>query len=155
MMKNLTQLAAALCVALISTQALADRIGMPGNMPKSYLAECASCHTPYAPGLLPAKSWSNLMGSLDKHFGADAAIDAKSAREISAWLQANAATSRKFAAAAPDNRITSGAWFAREHREVGNDAWLRASIKSRANCGACHLQAARGDFNEDNVRIPR
>lgn len=154
-MKKLSRLVAGLCVALVSAQAMADRIGMPGNMPKSYVTECASCHTSYAPGLLPAKSWSSVMNSLDKHFGTDASIDAKSVAEISAWLQSNAAGSRKFAAAPPDNRITSSPWFARKHREVGKDVWLRASVKSRSNCVACHQQAAKGDFDEDSVRIPR
>jgi mono/diheme cytochrome c family protein len=155
MRKNLSQFVAGLCVALASAQAMADRAGMPGSMPKSYVAECASCHTPYAPGLLPAKSWRSVMSSLDKHFGTDASMDAKSVAEISAWLQNNAANSRKFADAPPDNRITSSAWFARKHREVGKNVWLRASIKSRSNCAACHQQAANGNFEEDNVRIPR
>lgn len=155
MMKKSFQLLAGLCVALASAQAMADSVGMPGTMPKSYTAECASCHTPYAPGLLPAKSWRSVMNALDKHYGTDASIDAKSVAEISGWLQNHAAGSRKFAEAPPDNRITGSTWFARKHREVGKEVWLRASVKSRSNCVACHQQAARGDFDEDNVRIPR
>lgn len=154
-MKKSFQLLAGLCVALGSMQAMADSIGMPGNMPKSFMGECASCHTPYAPGLLPAKSWLSVMTSLDKHYGTDASIDAKSVAQISTWLQSNAAGSRKLSETPPDNRITSSAWFARKHREVGKDVWLRASVKSRSNCIACHQQAAKGDFEEDNVRIPR
>lgn len=155
MMKKSFQLLAGLCVALGSMQAMADSIGMPGTMPKSYTAECASCHTPYAPGLLPARSWLSVMNTLDKHYGTDASIDAKSVAEISAWLQSHAAGSRKFAEAPPDNRITGSAWFASKHREIGKDVWLRASVKSRSNCIACHQQAAKGDFEEDKVRIPR
>ena len=154
-MKKLSQLAAMLCIALASTQAMADDVGMPGKMPKSFAAECASCHTLYAPGLLPAKSWLSVMGSLDQHFGTDASIDAKSVTEISAWLKDHAASSRKFTEAPRDNRITNSAWFARKHREVGKDVWLRPSIKSRSNCVACHQQASKGDFDEDSVRIPR
>ncbi|CAN5827042.1 hypothetical protein BH11PSE12_BH11PSE12_14350 [soil metagenome] len=141
--------------ALSSTPSMADNIGIPGAIPKSYMAECASCHMSYAPGLLPAKSWLSVMNSLDKHFGSDASIDAKSITEISAWLQTNAATSRKFAEAPPDNRITSSSWFNRKHREVNKDIWARASVKSRSNCIACHQQAAKGFFDEENVRIPR
>ncbi len=154
MLKKFTQLVAALSVALASTHAMADSIGMPGNMPKSY-AECGSCHTSYAPALLPAKSWLSLMGSLGKHFGTDASMDQKSAAEISSWLKNNAAGARRSADVPRDNRITNSAWFASEHREVGSAVWLRASIKSRANCTACHRQAGNGDFEEDNVRIPR
>lgn len=143
------------CAALLSAYALADNVGMPNSMPKSYAAECASCHIPYAPGLLPSKSWQGIMHSLDKHYGTDASMDQKSVTEISAWLDRYAASSRKFAESSPDNRITSSAWFARKHRKVDKDAWLRTAIKSRANCAACHQQAAQGDFEEDDVRIPR
>ena len=143
------------CAALLSAQALADRVGMPGSMPKSYATECASCHIQYAPGLLPSKSWRAIMGSLDQHYGTDAGMDPKSVAEISAWLDKHAAGTRKFAESPPNNRITSSAWFARKHREIGKDVWLRSAIKSRANCSACHQQAALGDFDEDNIRIPK
>ncbi|MEO8598780.1 MAG: cytochrome C [bacterium] len=143
------------CAALLSVNALADDVGMPRNMPKSYAAECASCHIPYAPGLLPSKSWLGIMGSLDKHYGTDASIDAQSVTEISAWLNRYSANSRKFAEATSDNRISSSAWFARKHRKIGSDVWLRTAIKGRANCSACHTQAAQGDFEEDYIKIPR
>lgn len=150
-----SRLAIGASLALASALAMADRIGMPGNMPPSFTAECASCHTAYAPGLLPAKSWQGVMNSLDKHYGTDASIDAKSVAEISAWLQKNAASSRKFSEAPPDNRITSSEWFTRKHREIKKEVWLRASVKSRSNCIACHQQASKGDFDDDNVKIPR
>ncbi len=155
-MKNsLSRFLIASSLMLGSTLALADRIGMPGNMPKSFTAECASCHTAYAPGLLPAKSWQGVMNSLDKHYGTDASIDAKSLAEISAWLQINAASSRKFTEAPPDNRITGSDWFARKHGEIKKDVWLRASVKSKSNCIACHQQANKGDFDDDSVKIPK
>ncbi|NMM37000.1 MAG: cytochrome C [Glaciimonas sp.] len=143
------------CAALLSANALAESVGMPNTMPKSYTAECASCHIPYAPGLLPSKSWLGIMHSLDKHYGTDASIDAQSVTEISAWLDKYSSGSRKFSEVSPDYRISSSAWFARKHREVRKDVWLRTAIKSRANCSACHKQAAQGDFDEDNVRIPK
>lgn len=142
-------------LALIATPVLADDVGMPANMPKSYISECASCHTAYAPGLLPEKSWKNIMESLGKHYGSDASIDAKSASEISAWLQKNASRSRKFSEVPPDNRITQSAWFARKHDEIGKEVWQRSSIKSKSNCSACHQQASKGNFEDDNVRIPK
>ncbi|MGV8898011.1 MAG: cytochrome C [Burkholderiaceae bacterium] len=143
------------CAALLSVNALADDVGMPRNMPQSYAAECASCHIPYTPGLLPSKSWRGIMGSLDKHYGTDASIDAQSVTEILAWLNRYSATSRKFAEASSDNRISSSDWFAHKHRKIEKDVWLRTAIKSRANCSACHTQAAQGDFDDDNITIPR
>jgi hypothetical protein len=31
---------------------------------KLYLNECGSCHTAYAPGLLPARSWKRMLAEL-------------------------------------------------------------------------------------------
>jgi nitrate/TMAO reductase-like tetraheme cytochrome c subunit len=108
----------------------------------------------YPPGLLGQKNWQSIMSGLDKHFGTDASLDAKAQAEITQWLIKNAATREKYAAFAPENRITKTAWFIRKHDEVRIDVWKRAGIKSPANCGACHADATRGDFEEDRVRIP-
>jgi hypothetical protein len=32
--------------------------------------------------------------------------------------------------------------------------WQHASVKTAANCAACHVDAARGDFDDDRLRIP-
>ncbi|MBC7377886.1 MAG: cytochrome C, partial [Burkholderiaceae bacterium] len=55
----------------------------------------------------------------------------------------------------PQDGITTPSWFVRTHREVAPDVWTRAAIGSRANCAACHTRADKGDFDEDNVRIPK
>lgn len=117
--------------------------------------ECTSCHGAYAPGLLPAESWQRLMNTLPQHFGADASLDAASAKEITTWLTANAGTYKRVREAPPGDRITQSAWFVRKHDEVPATTWKRASIRSPANCNACHAQADQGDFNEHGVRIPR
>ena len=132
----------------------AAKMLMPSDMPKSYDAECASCHMAYPPGLLSEQSWQNVMESLGKHFGTDASIDEKDKTEITNWLKKNAATKQKYRVVAPDNRITKTAWFIREHDEIKADVWKRASIKSPANCGACHTSAAEGIFSEKNVKVP-
>lgn len=141
-------------IALLAIPASAAKMGMPSDAPKSYEAECASCHMAYPPGLLGQKSWQNIMSSLDKHFGVDASLDSKTQAEITQWLMKNAATREKYSALAPENRITKTSWFIRKHDEVRPDAWKRVGVKSPANCSACHVDAAKGDFNEDRVRIP-
>ena len=95
------------------------------------------------------------MGSLDKHFGTDASLDPASAREISGWLNTNAGTSRRVSEVTPQDRITKSAWFVRQHDEVSSSVWKRKAVGTAANCAACHTQATQGDFNEDNVRIPK
>ena len=123
-------------------------------LPK-YRQECASCHVAYPPGLLPAGSWQRLMGHLPQHFGSDASLDATTNQALSSWLAANAGSSRQASAAPPGDRITRSSWFVREHDEVPAATWKSASVKSPANCSACHAQADQGDFNEHHVRIPR
>ena len=123
--------------------------------PASFTAECSSCHMAYPPSLTGKANWRGIMAGLDKHYGVDASIDSKTQQEISTWLLANAATSARQAAASPEFRITRSDWFIRKHDEVSASVWKRASIKSAANCGACHSGAARGAFDEDGVRIPK
>lgn len=94
------------------------------------------------------------MSSLSKHFGTDASVDAKTQAEIMSWLIKNAATRQKYNETAPENRITRTSWFIRKHDEVRPNVWKRAGVKSPANCGACHIDAAKGVFSENNIRIP-
>lgn len=141
-------------VLLLSLPAWAAKMTIPSDAPKSYEAECASCHMAYPPDLLGPKNWQNIMSGLDKHFGTDASLDAKTESEITQWLLKNAATKKKYSAFAPENRITKTSWFIRKHDEVRADVWKRAGIKSPANCSACHSDAVKGNFDEDNIRIP-
>ena len=137
-----------------SSSAFAGKMAMPADAPASYEAECASCHMSYPPALLSQQSWKNVMSGLSKHFGTDASLDPKTQTELTNWLVKNATTRQKYSETAPENRITKTSWFIRKHDEVRADVWKRASIKSPANCGACHIDAAKGIFSENNIKIP-
>lgn len=139
---------------LTSSNTFAAKMAMPANAPASYESECASCHMAYPPALLGEQSWKNVMFGLNKHFGTDASVDPKIQTEITSWLLKNAATRQKYSEIAPDNRITKTTWFIREHDEVRPDVWKRAGVKSPSNCGACHSDAAKGTFSENNIQIP-
>lgn len=139
---------------LTSTVTFAGKMTMPTDPPASYEAECASCHMAYPPGLLSQQSWKNVMSGLSKHFGTDASLDLKTQTELTNWLVKNAATRQKYTETAPENRITKTSWFIRKHDELNGDIWKRASIKSPANCGACHIDAVNGVFSERNIKIP-
>lgn len=52
-------------------------------------------------------------------------------------------------------RITHQPWFLREHRKIDPSVAARPSIKSLANCGACHAGATQWDFDDDGASIPR
>lgn len=116
--------------------------------------ECGSCHIPYPPALLPAASWRALMAQLDRHFGVDASVDAQTAQTITAFLEANSGGERRSGGAAA-LRITQTRWFVHEHDEVPARLWQGRAVKSAANCEACHARAAKGDFSERNLKVPR
>jgi len=52
-----------------------------------YRQECGECHLAYAPRLLPATTWRQIMTGLDRHFGVDASLDGPTATAISDWLE--------------------------------------------------------------------
>ena len=139
--------------ALGAAQADGGRM-MPRDVPKAYIAECAACHTAYSPGLLPARSWQRIMSGLDKHYGTDASLDEATVRQLSTWLVANAGTYKRVNEEPPQDRLTRSAWFERKHDDIPPSVWKHAAIKSAANCGACHTGADRGDFDDDNIRLP-
>ncbi|OYY95276.1 MAG: cytochrome C [Hydrogenophilales bacterium 28-61-23] len=129
---------------------------LPTSKPNAtWRQECGSCHIAYAPGLLPAESWRKVMAGLDKHFGSDASLTAQENRAITEFLVDNAAT--RWRTPGAPLRITETAWFKRQHdgHEIRPEVWKRASVKSPANCAACHPGADKGDFEEDRIRIPR
>ncbi|MCL2021381.1 MAG: diheme cytochrome c [Betaproteobacteria bacterium] len=132
--------------------------------PESYVQECASCHVGYQPGLLPARSWQNIMSGLEQHYGEDASLEPELVQILGAWLRDNAAMSmgrgmgkdksRRFSEAPPEDRITKAAWFSRKHRKIDKPVWRMESVKSAANCEACHTNAGEGYFNEKDLTIP-
>ncbi len=145
-------LAALLGLASFATLAQSS-VGLKGA-PAAFNTECTSCHIGYAPGLTGEANWRGIMVGLDKHFGVDASIDDKSRQTISAWLISQAAKGSQYASASPEFRISKSKWFVRQHDEVSSKVWKRASVKSPANCSACHGGADKGDFDEDRVRVP-
>ena len=146
--------------ALMAALALpvhADSYSVPKNA--AFEAECASCHIAYPPQMLDADSWRAVMNGLSRHFGTDASVDEKQRAAIGEFLVAHAG-GRKTGVTAdasgkPLLRVTDTARFVHKHREVGDAIWKRASIQTRANCLACHADAAAGNYSEHSVRIPK
>lgn len=127
----------------------------PRQVAVKWQQECGSCHLAFAPGLLPAESWRKIMSGLDRHFGADASVTDAENKEVTAFLTAN--SSNRWTATTSPLRITESKWFISKHqgkREIPPDVWKRPSIKSPANCQACHLDANEAVFEENRIRIP-
>jgi hypothetical protein len=131
-----------------------ERGGGAGPIDPAYLKECGACHVAYPPRFLPSASWRAVFAGLDRHFGEDATLDPEVRAGIERWVLDRAGDERH-AAAPPSLRITEQSWFRREHRKLPADAATRPSIRTLANCAACHAGAERWDFDEDRVTIPR
>lgn len=127
---------------------------LPRDMPAAYVQECGSCHTAYPPGMLPAPSWKRIMSGLDQHYGTDASLDATTVQQLNRWLVAHAGTYKRVAEEPAQDRITRSAWFERKHRKIEPAVWKHVSVKSAANCAACHTGADQGDYDDDKLRFP-
>lgn len=119
----------------------------------AYRDECGSCHVAYSPQLLPRPEWARVLGDLEHHYGVDATLDPATLQSIEREL--GVARTATPAAGQPLPRITTQPWFRHEHDEVGAATFRSPAVRSAANCGACHVDAGRGDFDEDHIRIPR
>ena len=74
----LTRVLLMVALASVSLQAPADSRRFAADDPR-WRAECGSCHAAFPPALLTAPAWRQVMGALDRHYGADASVDAKTA----------------------------------------------------------------------------
>jgi mono/diheme cytochrome c family protein len=126
-----------------------------------YASECGSCHLAFPPGMLPARSWSALLGGLEDHFGENAEVDEATRTQLAQFLGSWAADtgggkrSARTAGGTTPLRITELASWRREHDELSAAVFERKAVGSAANCTACHRKAEQGVFDEDGVRIPR
>lgn len=142
---------------IVACAAQADSYSLPKNA--VFEEECSSCHMAYPPQMLHADSWRAMMGDLSHHFGSDASIDDKRRVAITNFLLAHAGGRKtgdtRDAQGKPLLRITQTARFEKKHREIGPGTWKRPSIKSPANCTACHTRAAAGEYSDHWVQIPK
>lgn len=154
-MRTRMSLGLGVSVLMLCGAALADSDRLaPRQVLPLYQQECAACHLAYPPGLLSASSWSRIMKGLENHYGSDASLDPKSVAQIGQWLQTNAGTYKRVTEAPPQDRITRAPWFERKHRRIEAAVWKHASVKSAANCAACHTRADKGWFDDEDLKFP-
>jgi len=144
----------AILLALVSFAAMADRMPTPTNEPKSFKAECGSCHLAFPPSLLTASDWRKLMSGLEKHYGDDASLDETTRQQLEDFLARNAGTERRLSGAGDPPRLTGTNWFKREHDEVSSNIWRDPKVKSAANCTACHSRAEQNSFRGREIVMP-
>jgi len=130
-----------------------------------YREECGSCHFAYQPGLLPSRSWKKMMGDLENHFDENAELDKETQVALTKYLVENSADDANYKRSirimnslsknSTPLRITKTPYFIRKHDEIprrlvqGNP-----KLGSFSKCAACHVNADKGSYEEDDVRIP-
>ncbi len=136
------------------------QIKMPKNA--TYVSECAECHHAYHPSLMPAASWDLMMAGLAEHFGEDASLDDQTSEEIRAYLLAYAAgrwdteaanNLRRILASDP-LRITSTPYWKRRHKHILDVTFTLKSVRTKANCIACHKDAETGQYADQMIQLP-
>ncbi len=52
-------------------------------------------------------------------------------------------------------RITETGYWVEKHRDIDDRMWKHPKVGSRVNCGACHLDAELGTYEDAAMRPPR
>lgn len=142
-----------------------DKGGFAPAENAQYKTECGSCHFAYLPGMLPARSWHAVIAGADKHFGESLSLRPEAAKELEAYLTANAADRTPYRGGASmlymlgDNatptRITALPLMRQRHvvivKLMPRDV---ATPKKLTNCDACHERAATGSFAYKEIVVP-
>lgn len=126
---------------------------------------CGECHLAYHPTLLPARSWRKIMEGQADHFGEDLGLDAGTRSEITSFLLHNGAESHlsepawRIDTTTPADvtplRITDTPYWRRKHADIPERVWKMPEVKQKGNCGACHLDAGQGTFEDAAMRLPK
>ncbi len=133
--------------------------------PEVFNEECGSCHMAYPPALLPERSWRKMMAGLEDHFGDNAELDDESYKIITDYLMSNSADATRFGRShkfyrsirSSDTplRISNIPYFLHEHDEIPKRLVEdNPKVNSFSNCQACHQNAEKGSFNDDDINIP-
>ena len=122
----------------------------PGNAgAPAELRQCGDCHMVFPARMLPIRSWTAILSTMDDHFGEDAAIPKKDLDIIRDYLTSHAADAPGAAArerhylsallpGSTPLRITATPWWNQMHADFNFDGVKHSQVKSAANCLACH-----------------
>jgi cytochrome b len=136
---------------------------LPDN--KTWRDRCSSCHGPFHPTLLPARSWTAILDRPDNHFGLAWDFDAKTLGEIRGFLQQNSADAdlteagykinKSIPAGLTPLRITETGFWVEKHARIKDATWADPAVGSKSKCGACHRDAGFGTYEDAAIRLPR
>ena len=101
------------------------------------------------------------MGDLENHFGDDASLNEEDEKNILDFLvQYSAEKSTKEASfkilKSQENKdiiaISQTTFWKNEHKEIPKEVFLHKSVKSKANCKACHSDVEKGLIEDDKIK---
>jgi mono/diheme cytochrome c family protein len=98
------------------------------------------------------------------HFGEDLFLEQDTAKQIETFLVENAAEQGLTEAAWKINRsipqteillrITETPYWIKKHQEISDATWKHPKVNGKANCAACHIDAAAGTFEDAAMHLP-
>jgi hypothetical protein len=105
-----------------------------------------------------------MMAEQGQHFGTDLALDDATVKAVLAFMVDNAAEKHQVEAGykiesslakdATPLRVTETPYWVKKHREIAASDWANPLVKSKSNCGACHVDADAGTFEDAAMHIP-
>ncbi|MDH5559609.1 MAG: cytochrome b/b6 domain-containing protein [Deltaproteobacteria bacterium] len=129
-----------------------------------YQKICGDCHFEFHPSLLPKRSWTAMLDSLEDHFGEDASLNAKDKERIADYLLSNSAEKMLNESAYKimisinetnsPQRVTEVDYWKSKHAMIKPEQFREKPIKSKLNCGACHPLGKYGSFEDADIAIP-
>jgi hypothetical protein len=150
-----------LAAALIFTAATVQAETFPVVTDTSVVKECGDCHMVFPPQTLPQATWTTIIGDLSNHFGEDASLDAATTASILNFHVNNASDVSQVRAATKwrmntqPTRIITASRFIAKHRGC-EAAFAHESVKSPANCIACHADMQKTGSTKENISfLPR
>jgi hypothetical protein len=125
---------------------------------------CGECHLAYHPTLLPARSWQRMLMEQHAHFEEDLDLEKETLTALRTFAVKNAAESMLTEAAWNINnstppeqspqRITKTLYWKEQHQNINDKIWQHPEINFQGNCGACHLDAEQGTFEDAAMQLP-
>lgn len=128
-----------------------------------YLDECGTCHLAYQPELLPKASWEKIMAGMKDHFGEELYLDEASAAKLTDYMTKNSADSSKAARAVKvmeslggetPLRIMEVPYIQEYHKDLSEATISQKTVRSLANCEACHISAHGGLYIREHIHVP-
>jgi len=160
----LTAITMAVMLSTVPLLANGDKSKGPGVAPVNnslYAKECSACHFAYQPGLMPARSWQQLMANLDDHFGDNAELETEDQKALTDYLVKNAAEfsnhkrsvkiMRSLSKDKTPIRIAEIPYIVRKHDELSSKM---VNDNPLSYCDKCHTRADTGSYSERYINIP-